>query len=433
MARRNGEELAVSTRKRISVAAAIVLGVGAGGGTPAWADEPQPGPVRISTSAGGLQGNGSSSRPVISGDGRFAAFNSSATTLVTGDFGRTTAVFVKEIATGVVERVATGLLPTLSRDGRYVAFLSGAADVVPGDTNGKVDVFVHDRQADTTTRVNVASDGTAANGDSADAYLAADGRYVVFTSAATNLAPGATGTNRKVFVHDLATGVTTEVSVTPDGRSGGKDSSYATISADGRFVGFASQAKELVPGATTRNISSAYVRDLADGTTRRLPSGFVKGFVSISDDGRYVGYMDSRGDIVPGDTNGFNDVFRYDLASGEVIRVNVADDGTPADKDSGYVPQGVPMSADGRYVFFESAATNLVPGDTNARRDVFLRDTEAGTTTRVSVDGTHPSASAANYVGSVSTDGTTVVFMSDLALVPEDTNVASDVYLWRRG
>jgi Tol biopolymer transport system component len=236
-----------------------------------------------------------------------------------------------------------------------------------------------------------------------------------------------------VFVHDLRTGVTSEVSVAPDGRSGTRDSSYATISADGRYVAFVSQAKELVPGATVYNINSAYVRDLQTGTTRRLNSGFVKGWASISADGRYVGYVDSKSDIVPGDSNRVADVFRWDLTDDTVVRVNVADDGTEADKDSGLVPQGVPMSGDGRYVLFESAATNIVPGDVNGRRDVFVRDTVAGTTTRISPDGAGASATAGNYVGSISGDGNAAVFMSELSLDSADTNNASDIYLWRRG
>jgi hypothetical protein len=173
------------------------------------------------------------------------------------------------------------------------------------------------------------------------------------------------------------------------------------------------------------------VRDLQAGTTRRLNSGFVKGWASISADGRYVGYIDSKSDIVPGDTNRVADVFRWDLAGDQVIRVNVADGGAEADKDSGSVPQPAPMSADGRYVLFESAATNLVPGDVNGRRDVFLRDTVAGTTVRISPDGTSANATAGNYAGSISGDGGAAVFMSELSLEAADTNNAPDIYLWR--
>jgi Tol biopolymer transport system component len=417
-------------RSRVLIGGLLVAAVVVGA-SPARADEGAV-VVRVSVAADGGQANSSSSYPSISADGRFVAFGSRSVNLIPGDF-TSGGVFVKEIATGAITRVGTGLLPTLSGDGRYVAFLSGSSTLVPGDTNGRTDVFVHDREDGTTRRVSVASDSTQADGDSADAAIAAGGRYVVFTSSATTLAPGATGANKKVFVHDLQTGATNEVSVAPNGRSGTRDSSYATISADGRYVAFASQAKELVPGATAYNVSSAYVRDLQTGTTRRLNSGFVKGWVSISADGRYVGYIDSKSDIVPGDTNRVADVFRWDLADDRVARVNVAADGTQADKDSGYVPQGVPMSADGRYVLFESAATNLVPGDVNARRDIFVRDTAAGSTTRVSPDGTNANATAGNYYGSISGAGSAAVFLSELSLEAADTNNAADIYLWNRG
>jgi Tol biopolymer transport system component len=134
---------------------------------------------------------------------------------------------------------------------------------------------------------------------------------------------------------------------------------------------------------------------------------------------------------VPGDTNRAPDVFRYDLQTGELIRVNVADDGTQADKGTSIVAQGVPSSADGRYVLFESTATNLVADDTNARSDVFVRDTVAGTTTRISGNSTAGSATAGNYTGSISADGSAAVFQSELALEEADTNGRSDAYLWR--
>jgi Tol biopolymer transport system component len=408
-----------------------VAGLALAAVVPAWADDEEA-LSRVSVAADGRQGNGASTRPVISGDGRIAAFNTNATNLVTADFDGLGGVLVKDLTTGVISRIAAGLFPTLSHDGRYVAFQSGSASLVPGDTNGKYDVFVHDRQENTTKRVSVASDGTQGNAESQDPSISADGRYVVFTSPATTLAPGATGTNRKIFRHDLETATTIEVSVRPDGTSAIRDSNSATVSGDGRFVAFASQARDLVPGSTTLNLNSAYVRDLQDGTTRRLPSGFVKGSPTISADGRYVAYMDSRSGLVPEDTNGFTDVFRFDLTTGEVIRVNVAGDGTPADKDSGVVPQGVPLSADGRYVLFESGATNLVADDTNTRRDAFVRDTVAGTTTRISANSTTGGTSAGNYVGGISDDGGAAVFSSELSLQAADTNARTDVYLWQR-
>lgn len=398
---------------------------------PALADEGSD-VVRVSVSAAGGEASDASSYPSVSGDGRFVAFGSRSVNLIPGDY-TAGGIFVKEVATGAISRIGTGLLPTLSHDGRYVAFQSSSSTLVPGDTNRVGDVFVHDRQTGTTRRVSVASDGTQANGASDEPTIAAGGRHVVFTSTATNLAAGATGTHRKVFVHDLETGATVEASVSEAGRSGTRDSTGAAVSADGRFVAFRSLARELVAGATWDNYHAAYVRDLATGTTRRLDSGFVQGPVHISADGRFVSFVDERDDIVPGDTNGAEDVFRWDLATDEVIRVDVASDGTESDGPSSIVPHGAPLSADGRFVLFGSAATNLTPGDGNGRTDIFRHDAVEGTTVRVNPDGVHDNLTAASYVGGISADGATAVFMSELAFADDDRNQAPDIFLWRAG
>lgn len=400
-------------------------------GSPAQADG-EASLVRISTGSDGRQGNNPSRYPSVSADGSLVAFSSTASNLVLDDFNNSEDVFLKEVATGRLSLVARGSQPKLSGDGRYVAFLSSARDLVPGDTNNRYDVFVRDRQEGVTTRVSVATDGTQGNSDSWEAAISADGRFVVFSSTATNLVPAATGTNKKVFVHDRETATTTEVSVRPDGSSGtGGDSMLASISGDGRYVAFTSRATDLVANRPRVAYTVVYVRDLISGTTRMVPSGFVKGTVSISADGRYVAFYDSLETLVPGDTNRLVDTYRFDLATDEMIRVNVAPDGTQANGDGGYVPQPVPLSADGRFVFFESAASNLVIGDTNNRRDLFIRDAVAGTTTRVSVDGVDPRATAASYAGAINADGTAAAYYSEIPQEASDTNTFPDVYEWR--
>jgi Tol biopolymer transport system component len=200
--------------------------------------------------------------------------------------------------------------PSISADGRYVAFSSLASNLVPGDTNGKQDIFVHDRLTGQTTRVSVASDGTQGNGDSDFASISADGRYVAFSSLASNLVAGDTNGTWDVFVHDRLTGQTTRVSVASDGTQGNEDSIGVEISADGRYVAFTSLASNLVAG----------------------------------------------------DTNGTWDVFVHDRLTGQTTRVSVASDGTEGNGHSLY---GLSISADGRYVAFASVASNLVSGDAN--------------------------------------------------------------------
>ena len=407
----------------------IALGAVLVSGSPARAAE-DASLVRVSIGANGWPSNGSSRSPSISADGSLIVFHSQASNLLPDGSGGD-GIYLKNVATGELSRVAWGRQPTLSPDGRYVSFLSSSA-LVPEDTNGKFDVYVRDLQEGVTTRVSVATDGTQADAESTEAAISANGRYVVFTSTATTLVPGSTPTYKKVFVHDRETATTIEASVRPDGHSAtGGDSMFASISADGRYVAFASRAKDVVATRPPAGYTVAHVRDLVTGTTRRIPSGFVKGTVTLSGDGRYAAFYDSLSTLVPGDTNRVQDTYRVDLTTDEIIRVNVADDGTQADRDGGYASQPVPLSADGRFAFFESGATNLVPGDTNNRRDVFIRDAVAGTTTRVSVDGEDSRASAASYVGAISADGTAAAYWSEIPQEAADTNKLADIYLWR--
>ena len=169
--------------------------------------------TRVSVASDGTQGNSASSAPVLSADGRTVAFYSSASNLVVGDTGWAD-VFVRDLTTGVTRRVSVAsdgsqansdsVIPALSADGRYVAFVSLASNLVAGDTNGQSDVFVRDLAMGQTVRVSFASDGAQANGWSRSPTISADGRYVAFTSTASNLVPGDTNTVEDVFVRDLA-------------------------------------------------------------------------------------------------------------------------------------------------------------------------------------------------------------------------------------
>jgi hypothetical protein len=237
------------------------------------------------------------------------------------------------LAAGTTERVSvssTGVqgngdsgdngLEAVSPDGRFVAFDSAASNLVKSDTNGKYDVFVRDLQAGTTERVSVSSSGAQATGasfGSLDPSISAHGHFVAFFSDATDLVPGDTNGATDIFVRDRAKGTTERVSVGPHGRQANGDSGVvgAAISADGRFVVFPSDATDLVEGSRGGGL---YVRDRQAGTTERVDLG-------------------PHG--VPG--NGSSD--------------------RPA------------ISAGGRVVAFDSDATNLVPGDTNGKLDVFVR------------------------------------------------------------
>lgn len=398
---------------------------------------------RVSVDAAGAQGAGLSTNASFSADGRYIAFASLATNLVPGDTNGLQDVFVHDRLTGATERIsvdssgtevaATSSAPSISADGRYVAFESYAALLVPGDTNGNRDVFVRDRQNGTTSRVSVNSAGVQGDFESYAPSISADGRYVTFVSYASNLIPGSPAGNRQTYVRDRVSGTTERVSVSSAGVPGNLESFTASISADGRYVAFESLAYNLVPG-TASGTGRIYVRDRQSATTAvaSVSSTGVSGNGSSSDcsisaDGRYVAFESVASNLVPGDTNGFGyDIFVRDLQSGVTERVSLDSAGAQVDSGSRH-PR---ISADGRYVAFESLAANLIPGDTNGSWDGFVRDRQNAQTGRVSVDSSGAQANASSSGVSVSSDGRYAVFTSLATdLVPGDTNGASDVFL----
>lgn len=269
--------------------------------------------------------------------------------------------------------------PAVSADGRFVAFSSTATNLVAGDTNGVADIFVRDRTSGATTRVSVDSAGAEADWESSAPSLSGDGRYVAFTSVADNLVPGDTNHNDDVFVHDRD----------PDGNGILDEGNGVTVrvSVDSN-------------GVEGNNASNPWDWDSDTASNR-----------TISDDGSRVVFWSFASNLVPGDTNGWGDVFVHDLTSGATTRVSVSSTGGEADHESKYPT----ISNDGAVVAFESDATNLVSGDSNDLLDVFVRDLARGTTTRVSVDSSGSEFTWWRSSGplSLSAVGDVVVFMGD--------------------
>src|SRR6266516_597675 len=345
---------------------------------------------------------------------------------------------------GISGRVSA---PAVSTDGVVVAFDSEATNLVGGDTNGALDVFVRDRASGRTERVSVSSKGKQGDSGSAGPMLSGDGRFVTFSSGAANLVSGDTNGRSDIFVHDRMTGETTRVSVAADGAQGYNNSiGTAAISADGRFVAFTSDASNLVPQtAPGRHI---YVKDRSTGAIERVSvdshgdpaQGFVAASPAISGDGRFVAFASSASNLVNGDTNGMTDVFVHDLLTGATERVSVDSAGGEANGQSvgpgirGGSAFGARISGDCRLVAFDSIATNLVAGDTNTCGpffndiagecpDVFVHDRMTGETTRVSVDSGGAQANDASTDPDISADGSTIGFFSAASnLVVGDTN-----------
>ncbi len=346
-------------------------------------------PIRlVSAAADGTVGNSYSNLHSISADGRYVTFMSDSSNFVAGDMNGAPDVFVKDLLTGAITRVSTAADGTeasgprngqsesssITADGRYVLFYSFASNLVPDDTNGVPELFLKDLLTGAISRIGTASDGTEANGESANANITPDGRYVAFQAVASNLVAGDTNGTADVFVKDLQTGIVTRVSTAADGAEGNGYSLPPSISADGRYVAFYSLATNLVAD-DTNGVSDIFVKDLLTGAITRVntaadgteANGGVDSRFSISADGRYVSFFSDASNLVVNDTNGTYDIFVKDLQTGRIARLNIPADGV--EDNYGYAPS---ISADGQYVAFGSYAPNLVAGDTNGWDDIFI-------------------------------------------------------------
>jgi len=342
---------------------------------------------RVSVHSDGTPGNVQSyNDPSISENGKYVAFRSLASNLIDNDTNAERDIFVHNLHNGITDRVsvATGGTeandssqnPAISADGRYVAFKSDATNLVSGDNNGIADIFVRDRQLGTTVRVSVATDGTEANNIIFDPEISTDGRYVVFTSLADNLVSGDTNGSYDVFLHDLQTNATTRVSVASDGSEGDNNSNFSNISSNGRYVVFSSSATNLAPNDTNNN-GDIFIHDIQTGMTNRgsLANSGAEAddsslYPSISSDGRYVAFLSHATNLVSGDTNGEPDLFVRDTVDATTVHVSRASDGAYGNNS----PYNPAISGNGRFVTYSSSATNLVNGDTNGVTDVFIHE-----------------------------------------------------------
>ncbi|MBR1231965.1 Calx-beta domain-containing protein [Bradyrhizobium sp. AUGA SZCCT0182] len=282
-------------------------------------------------------------------------------------------------------------------------------------------------------RISVASDGTQGNGSSLDSSISADGRYVTYHSDAPDLVDGDTNGINDVFVFDRETGTTERVSVSSTGEQGNNASFSPNISADGRYVTYFSLASNLVDGDTNGNYD-VFVFDRETGTNERISvsstgeQGNGTSFSpDISADGRYVTYYSDASNLVDGDTNGTNDIFVFERETATTERVSVSSTGEQGDGGS----FSSDISADGRYVTYSSTAANLVDGDTNGQADVFIFDRQTGTTEWVSVSSTGEQGNSASFEPSISADGGYVTYQSLASnLVDGDTNETFDVFVF---
>ena len=412
---------------------------------------------RVSVSSIGGQGDYASFATGISANGRYVTLSSDATTLVAGDTNGKRDAFVHDRLTGETTRVSVSSTGAeshcadpfgcssavgISSDGRYVGIVSDASDLVPGDTNGTSDVFVHDRQTGGIVRVSVGTYGRQGNGPSGFATISADGRYVAFTSYASNLVARDTNRSGDVFVRDLKTSRTVRVSVNSRGRQAksGTESSGPAISAHGRYVAFTSNAPNLV-ARDTNDLADVFVHDLRTGRTTRVSVSNRGGQAggdrtrngsnapSISAGGRYVAFHSAASNLVRGDTNRVFDIFVHDNRTKKTRRVSVSSRGREGNAESFGPPS---ISPDGRYVAFGSLATNLVAGDANDITDVFVNDLRTGRVFVASLNsaGEQGDDGSGNAVGAFSRDDRYLAFSSWASnLVDGDTNGGPDAFV----
>ena len=401
---------------------------------------------RVSVSSVGEEANAASGISAISADGRFVAFGSEATNLIPGGnlpFG----IFVHDRQTGSTEIVSVssrgrqgeGLSssPDISADGRFVAFDSDAENLAR-DRNNITDVFRHDRETGETVLVSVSSDEQQGDSSSHAPAISGDGRFIVF-HANSSLAPEDTNETTDVYLRDVQAGTTTLLSIGFDGSAGNGASFIQEISSDGRFVVFVSSATNLIANDPDGGEENVYVRDLVAETTELISVGSDGtvadvGFFdvpSISADGRYVAFSTATS-LVPEDTRPFSlDIYLRDRVMGTTELISVNSDELPGNGRS----EGPSVSADGRFVAFQSDSSNIATPDEPAGgffpdEDIFVRDRQAGVTYRVSESSAGVEGNARSLGASISADGQVTAFSSDASnLIPDDTNGVTDIFV----
>ncbi|HEY3269570.1 MAG TPA: hypothetical protein VGM37_21865 [Armatimonadota bacterium] len=404
---------------------------------PAWAAAPTT--VQASLAWDGRQP--ARSKAVVgtlSADGRFLAFESDASNLVDGDANNARDIFVRDLVTGTIRLESVGPdampmtdmseSPEISADGNHLVFQSWVG--------GRCSIFWRDLETQTTRLVSVGKGGSTADGSSYVARVSPDGRFVAFYSRATNLVDGDTNGRADVFLRDMSAGTTVRVSVASNGDQGDGDSLWAVPSADGLRVAFESNASNLVPN-DANGAKDVFVRDLRSLTTSRVSvsSASTEGNASSSapsmtPDGRYVAFESWASNLVGSDSNEVSDIFVRDTQTNVTTRESVTTAGSEADGCC----EAPSISAGGRYVAFDSFAANLTSGSTLNVDQIYLRDRGAMATTLVSVNGADNAANAGANAPRLAAGGAKIAYQS-LAnnLTTDDSNGAYDVFVWDLG
>ncbi|MCB0007453.1 MAG: hypothetical protein KDE04_13405 [Anaerolineales bacterium] len=378
----------------------------------------------------------------INGTGQTIAFTSDANNLVSGDTNGFADVFVRlqdsgatlrvSVATGGAQANSSSQTPDLSADGRFVVFESGATNFSASDNDAFWDIYWHDRQTGATELISVSTAGVKGNADSRRASVSDDGEVVVFWSNANNLVANDTNNAPDIFVHFLSSGETRRVSVATGGAQANAFSQNPEVSANGSFVVFESDASNLV--AADDNLRKDVFRhNLLTGETvlvSRASDGTIgngnSALPAVSAEGRYIAFESLATNLVAPDQNGTTrDIFRRDMLLDVTILVSIASDGSAGNENSEYAA----ISADGRLVAFHSDSTTFIVGHTNLCEEIYLRDLQANTLSLISHGTGGTVANGCSYLPEISDDGHFLTFESDASnLVANDNNGLNDVF-----
>lgn len=410
---------------------------------------PQADTTLVSLGLNGYAAAGASGQPSVSAEARWIAFSSLAPNLVANDANSLQDIFVLDRRVGGITRASVSsagtpannhaIFPRISADGRWVSFQSFASNLVAGDGNGLEDIFLRDLQTNTTECVSVSPQGAPGSGGPTGPFfpyetasaLSAEGRWVVFASAFTNLVPGDTNAVRDIFLRDRQSNTTRRVSVSSSGVQANGGSRWPVITRDGRWIAFQSSASNLVAGDTNGK-ADIFLHDTLRGTTELVsrahdgaPANADCEQPTLSESGLRVAFSSVSSNLIPGDTNGQFDIFVRELDTRITRRVSVGQGGVQSNGNS-HAPE---LSANGRYLAYWSLATNHVAADLNARADVFRTDLDTGTTVRVSLSETGAEVGDNSTAPAISADARFVSWESTGFFVPNDFNSQSDVLL----
>jgi Tol biopolymer transport system component len=344
---------------------------------------------RLSEGPDGTDADGPSRDPHLSADGTWVAYTTHARNLLPGKSTALGDIVLHDIAGGHAalisrgadgsEGTGTSSLPDLSDDGSFIVYQSWSDNLVSGDTNAACDIFLFDRTTGTTTRMSMTPAGGEADGNSTHPAISGDGRFISFSSDATNLVFDDTNGVADLFVVNRETGTIERVNLGPDDCQAdafGGLFPESVLSQDGRFVAYVSLASNLVEIATPSLVEQIYLRDRKRGTTRRVSISSTGEAAddrcfcpTITADGRLIGFQSLARNLLGNDRDTVADAYVFDRRTRAVRVISSAQNTSGARGDC----QRIVISPEGCTVAFSSRASDLVQGDENDASDVFLK------------------------------------------------------------